>query len=186
MSGEFKVISKRVVPLWRLAKKHRQVVAEAVMGSASVAGLVLLWSPWRSATHLQTAISFQLASGDLVAGALFMFMGVVLAAMAQRAWRAGRRASAMLMLAEIAALAFLVLTDPYSIDHLITFLAVAVVSAGWLVVLAFDLEDPWLGYVAFAGVLAVGMLPVSFGLGERALVTSCLVGMNLMFFRHFD
>ncbi len=186
MSGEFKVISKRVVPLWRLAKKHRQVVVETVMGLASVAGLVLLWSPWRETEDLQTAISLQLANGDLVACALFLFMGIVLAAMAQRSWRAGRKASAVLMAAEIAALACLAFTDPLSTDHLITFVALAVVSASWLVVLALDLEDSWLGFAAFAGVLAIGMIPMSVGLGERALITSCLAGMNLMFFRHFD
>lgn len=156
------------------------------MALASGAGLLLVATPWRGLDRLDTAISVQLAQGDLAARALFVFMGFVLVAMAVRLWRAQRKASALFMVAEVAALAYLARTEPHAIDHLLTFVAVSVASAGWLVVLAIDLEDPWLSFASVGGILALALIPVSLGLGERALIASCLVGMNLMFFRHFD
>ena len=187
MKGEFEVVSKHFVPAWRRPKKRNRVlVAEAVMALASVTGLLLVWAPWRDPHLLQTAISLQFARGDGVAAALFLFMALVLLLMAVRLWRASRMASALLMGIEVAALALLSKTDPDSLDHLFVFAAVAVASAGWLVVLAIDLEDPWLGVASLGGVAALCTIPVSLGIGERALITSCLAGMNLMFFRHFD
>jgi hypothetical protein len=186
MEREFEVISKGYVPVWRQGKlTKRQVVTEVVMVLASLAGLVLVWSPWRAPEGLDTAISLQLAQGDVVAVALFAFMGLVLLAMAVRLWRAYRRASALLMAAEVAGLYCLAVTDPSSFEHLAVFGGVALASASWLAVLALDLEDPWLSVVAAVGVMSVFTIPLSLGIGERALITSCLTGMNLMFFRHF-
>ncbi len=186
MLGDFKVVSRPYVPIWRQKRAKRQIAAETVMGVASVAGLVLVWSPWRDPQELQTAISFQLAARDLVAVSLFVFMAFVLLSMAVRLKRAQRTASALLMGLEALALAYLAMSDPLSIDHLVTFVAVALASAGWLVVLALDLEDSWLGLASLGGVAALFLIPVSMGIGERVLITSCLVGMNVMFFRHFD
>jgi hypothetical protein len=186
MGRDFEVISKGYVPIWRQGKRtRRQVATESVMALASLAGAVLVWSPWRDPEHLKTAISLQLAQGDIVATALFGFMALVLLAMAVRLWRAYRRASAFLMAAEVAGLYCMAVTHPASFEHLATFAGVALASASWLVVLALDLEDQWLFVVAAVGVLAVFSIPVSIGFGERALITSCLVGMNVMFFRHF-
>jgi hypothetical protein len=186
MADDFEVISRPFVPVWRRKRTKQRFVTEVVMALASATGLLLVWAPWRNSGHLTTAISLQLSQGDAVAGVLFSFMGIVLLLMAARLWRAQRKASALMMATEVAALACLAFTDPYSTDHLITFAAVAVASAGWLVVLALDLEDQWLSLIASAGIVALALVPFNLGLGERALITSCLVGMNLMFFRHFD
>ena len=152
---------------------------------ASVTGLLLLWSPWRTTEDLGTAISVQLANGDGVAAALFVFMAVVLVSMAVRLWRASRKASACLMAVEAVALGCLAVTSPASFEHLAMFVSVAVASAAWLAVLSLDLEDGWLKLAALTGFVALFVLPHSLGYGERILVTSCLSGMNLMFFRHF-
>jgi hypothetical protein len=185
VSDDFQVISKRHVPPWREVKKVRRPIAEAVMVPTSLASLVLVWTPWRHIDEIRTAISIQLAQGDAVAMAIFAFMGLVLLVMGIKLWRARRFASAILMAAEVGALAALAATNPTSDEHLLMFGALALASSAWLVVLAYDLEDPWLGVAAAAGILSLALIPWSIGLGERALITSCLAGMNLMVFRHF-
>lgn len=184
--GDFKVVSKSYIPMWRRKAARRRVWSEVAMAAVSLAGLVFVWTPWREVRGLHTAISVQLSRGDAAAVALFVFMGLVLAAMAERLLRAGRKASALLMALEAVALGYLAFSDPYSFDHLATFVMVAIASSCWLVVLAYDLEDWWLGAASVGSIVALSMIPtVSMGLGERALVTSCLAGMNVMFFRHF-
>jgi hypothetical protein len=185
MLGEFHVVSKRYVPLWRQRRRKRQVATEVTMAIASLAGLVLVWAPWRETEHLNGAISFQVAAGDPVAVALFAFMGLVLIAMAHRLYIAQRRASAIFMGLQAAALAYLAFSDPLSIDHLLTFIAVALTSTAWLVTLAFDLEDGWLGIAAACSVAGLFVVFANMGIGERSLITSSLLGMNVMFFRHF-
>lgn len=185
MLGEFHVVSKRYVPLWRQHRPKRQLATEVTMAVASLAGLALVWAPWREAQHLNGAISFQIAAGDPVAVALFAFMGLVLVAMSTRLWRAQRKASAILMGLEALALAYLAFSHPMSIDHLITFIAVALTSTAWLVTLAFDLEDGWLGLAAACSVAGLFIVFANMGIGERSLITSSLLGMNVMFFRHF-
>lgn len=185
MLGEFHVVSKRYVPLWRQRKKKRQWATEATMALASLAGLVLVWAPWRDNGHLNGAISFQLATVDPVAVALFAFMGLVLFAMAHRLYHAQRKASAVLMGLQAVALAYLAFSDPVSIDHLVTFIAVALTSTAWLVTLAFDLEDGWLGLAAVCSVAGLFVVFANMGIGERSLITSSLLGMNVMYFRHF-
>jgi hypothetical protein len=105
--------------------------------------------------------------------------------MAQRLWRAQRKASSILMGLEALALAYLAISHPMSTNHLLTFIAVALTSTAWLVTLAFDLEDGWLALAAACSVAGLFVVFVNMGLGERALITSSLVGMNVMFFRHF-
>lgn len=187
MSSDFEVVSKRHVPIWREAKRaKRKYIAEIVMALASFFGLVLLWSQWQDRNYIGTPISFQLAEGDWVAVSLFAFMGLILLLMAMRLWRAERKPSACLMVFEVAALVFLALSDPESTDHLLMFGAVALTSAGWLVVLALELEDQWLKWAAAFVVGSLFLIPENMGIGERVLITSCLVGINLMFFRHFE
>ncbi len=185
MLEDFRVVSKGYIPVWRKRTKRKRA-ADAAMALASIAGLVLVWTPWRGHEDLRTAISVQLANGDPAAIALFAFMALVLALMAQRLWRADRKPSAGLMSAEVVALGLLAVTDPNSIDHLLVFAAVALSSAAWLVVLAIDLDDRLLHTAALCGLASFALVPSSLGLSERALITSCLLGMDLMFFRHFD
>lgn len=186
MLEDFRVVSKRYVPIWRQQRSKKRVAAEYTMVLASAAALILVWMPFDGQEGLVTAISVQLAEGSIAAAALFLFMALVLGLMAQRLWRADRKASSALMLAEIAALALLAMTNPNSIDHLLVFAAVALSSAGWLVVSAFGLGDRLLHLAAALGIFSISLIPVSIGMGERALISTCVLGMDLMFFRHFD
>ncbi len=187
MSEDFEIVSKRYVPIWREKKRSkRRYFAEVLMALASVTGVLLLWVRLFDNTYLSTPISFQVAEGDFTATALFAFMGLVLLLMALRLWVADRKSAALLMAGEVAALVVLASTDPLSEDHLMTFIAVVVASAGWMIVVAVDFRDWLLGIAVVGGLVSIGLIFVNMGLGERTLITSCLVGVNLMFYRHFD
>jgi len=178
-------MAERYVPTWRRPKpKRTRLLPRWSVAVLSLAAFSFAMLPLRTG-ELNVPISIHLAEREWHAWAMVVSFWVILAILARSLARSERWISAGALVVEMVGLMLVGLTDPRSLDHLFVFIVTAVVAVVWLLLLAKDLEDPgmqWMAYGSAAGVLLSAFF---MGYGERLLVSCSLAGANLLYYGYF-
>lgn len=130
-------------------------------------------------------ISFQLEDGEESA---WLMLAIIMSVMAILAWRMakwGRWMSALALTIDIGGLAYISTSDPRSLNHLFAFIVSAVVTSAWLLLLALELEDDVLKWLAYGAIGGVALSFTVMGYGERVLLLCSLAGANLLYYGYF-
>lgn len=175
-------------PAWRdpirlRAEAHRRRQRPILLALSLLCLLLLVLPPDRA---YDEAISFQLARGAPTAWALFVVMGVTLGYLAVRLWKWENRVWAIAAGLVILGLGMISVTNPYSGTHQGVFTTMCgAILLGHLGFFYGHLDYRLLPTAILAAV-AVFLCFGHLGLGERLLVASSLVALNLLVYGHLD
>ena len=179
---------KLYTPQWRdpkaLRAERRGRKLRPLMAVLSLGCLSCLFLPDKF--EYSTAISLQLYQGSFSARTLFVLMGLTLVYFSLRLWQWGSRAAALLAVGIVGTLGLIAFTHPLSSLHNSAFICL---SLGLVTVHASvfykDLDGRL--FLPTVGALAgLALCPFNLGVGERVLVASTCVALNLLYYGELD
>lgn len=182
----------RYVPIWRdpaylrRQRARKWIPPWAILVLSLVAAGLLAIPGSEQNGGYASAISFELRDRNPVAWILFALMATILGVHSKTQYRNQRLVSAIAMWAVIAGLAAISVTDPHSEFHLTVFMGVALLAIVWLVLIGLELDDFGLQLLAVGAGLGIVLCLFVIGIGERMLIASTLLGLNLVHYRHLD
>lgn len=135
-------------------------------------------------TGINIPISVQLSRGHKDAWTLFGILGVTGVILMVRLAASGNPGIAFILAMDLGLLGGIASTDPFSVNHLFMFICAALISSTWLALAAREMEDGWITALVLLAIVGMGLCFKSMGFGERVLIASMLLGMNLMYYRH--
>ncbi|MBI5706881.1 MAG: hypothetical protein HZC36_07815 [Armatimonadetes bacterium] len=135
-------------------------------------------------TGVNMPISVQLSKGHKDAWTLFAVLGLIGMILMVRLAASGNPGIAFVLAMDLGLLGGIASTDPYSVNHLFMFICAALISSTWLALAAREMEDPWITALVICAIVGMGLCFKSMGFGERVLIASMVLGMNLMYYRH--
>lgn len=182
------VLNKPHTPMWRdpdyIRITERDQRFRVVLGGMTLACMLCLMVPDR--LDYEQAISFQLAEGAISARLLFGTMFVTLAYLTVRLWLWRSRLTSAATLGIVAALATIATTNPASVTHNAVFVTLALMLLLGHTILFYAHLDPKLFCCALGSLLGIFVCPFNLGMGERMIIVSSCVTLNVMYYGYLD
>lgn len=127
-------------------------------------------------------ISFALARGEQIAHLGMKLLLLTLAYFAYRLARFRVVWGALACVAVMVGLLYIVNSDPYSSDHLMVFVCIAVFAVFVQWAMAITQESCALHLLAAVGTIGLGVCLGQLGTGERMLIVSSVAAINIVFY----
>jgi hypothetical protein len=155
-----------------------------MLGALSVGCLACLFLPDKF--EYSTAISMQLHQGGPSARLLFALMGLTLMYFALRLWQWGSKAGAFIAGVIVATLALIAFTHPLSGVHNGAFVCLSLGLVSMHFAVFYRDLDGKLFFPTVGALAGLAICPLNLGVGERVLVASTCVALNLLYYGELD